>query len=223
MARYQVSLVQRPADWQPKCPDDLPPSPGHAVGSLATTDDFFSAVRQAIQHNESSEAKSAGQWAVVAEPGNLGRTWPGARLCTPLAYKVAAIWWPTGWEPQSPLDVPNCVWRAQGEPTDHLVTYQEAVATVQSLNHQGMNHAAVRWYVVMAIENEPISHTVSLDPSGTETTVKVRKVHLVRADGGGHGDCSHCPAHSFDCAKSDLDAAIYSIDDLSRRSMDVGG
>ncbi len=223
MARYQVSLIERPAGWQPASLDDVPPKPGRPVGTLASTDDVFSAVRQAIGYNESDAAGSAGRWAVVVEPGNLGRIWPGARLCTPLAYKVAAIWWPTGWEPKSPLDVPNCVWRAQGEPTDNLVTYQEALATVQSLNHQGMNQAAARWYVVMAIENEPISHTVSLDPSGTETTVKVRKIHLVRGDEGGYGDCSHCPAHSFDCAKADLEAGIHSISDLSRRPIDLGG
>ena len=222
MGKYQVSLIERPADWQPKGPDDAPPKLGKPVSILATMSDFFDAVRKAIEHNESAEQAGA-KWAVVVEPGSLGRIWPGARLCTPLAYKVAAIWWPTGWEPESPLDVPNCVWKAQGEPTDHLVSYQEAMATVQSLNHQGMSQAAPRWYVVMAIENEPISHTVSLDPSGTETTVKVRKVHLVRADKAGHGDCSHCPAHSFDCAKADLGAGIHSISDLSQRPIDLGG
>lgn len=222
MGKYQVSLIERPTDWQPKSPDDVPPSPGKPQGVLATADDLFTAVRKAIEHNQAVEGDESG-WAVVVEPGNLGRIWPGARLCTPLAYKVAAIWWPTGWEPKSPLDVPNCVWRAQGEPTDHLVTYQEAMATVQSLNHQGMIQAAARWYVVMAIENEPLSHTVSLDPSGTETTVKVRKIHLVRADRAGHGDCSHCPAHSFDCAKEDLNADIHSISEFSRRPIDMGG
>ncbi len=221
MAKYQVSLVERPVDWQPARPDDVPPNPGKPQSVLAHVDDLFAAVRQAIEHNEAASPDN--QWAVVIEPGNLGRTWPGARLCTPLAYKVAAICWPTGWEPKSPLDVPNCVWRAQGEPNDQLVTYQEAMATVQSLNHQGMNQAATRWYVVMAVENEPLSHTVSLDPSGTETTVKVRKIHLVRADKAGRGDCSHCPAHSFDCARADLDVGVNLPSDLSRRPIDLGG
>ena len=91
MGKYKVSLIERPADWQPKSPDDVPPSPGKPHGVLGDTDDLFAAVRQAIQHNETEEGET--QWAVVVEPGNLGRTWPGARLCTPLAYKVAAIWW----------------------------------------------------------------------------------------------------------------------------------
>jgi len=223
MAKYQVSLIERPDGWQPKSSDDVPANPSRPVDVLAEEDDLFAAVRRAIDYNDAAPQGADARWAVVVEPGNLGRNWPGARLCTPLAYKVAAIWWPTGWEPKSPLDVPNCVWRAQGEPNDQLVNYQDAVATVQSLNHQGMNQAAPRWFVVMAIENEPLSHTVSLDPSGTETTVKVRKVHLVRADKGGHGDCSQCPAHSFDCAKDDW-ATIGQVNlNTAGRPIDLGG
>lgn len=223
MAKYQVSLIELPSGWQPKSPDDVPPAPARPTSVLAQADDLFSAVRKAIEHNESTADEPDRRWAVVVEPGSLGRVWPGARLCTPLRYKVAAIWWPTGWEPKSPLDVPNCVWRAQGEPNDEAVPYPQAVATVQSLNHQGMNFAATRWFVVMAIENEPISHTVSLDPSGTETTVKVRKIHLVRPDSGGQGDCTRCPAHSFDCAKAEWNANVPRVTEVSHRPIDMGG
>jgi hypothetical protein len=58
-------------------------------------------------------------------------------------------------------------------------------------------------YAIMALENEPLSRSVSYDPSGTETTVQVRRLHLVRPEEGGAGDCSHCPARAFDCAKAD--------------------
>ena len=68
-----------------------------------------------MEHNESDDARHRGRWAVVVEPGSTGRVWPAARLCTPLTYKVTAIWWPDGWEPDSPLDVPNCVWQAEGQ------------------------------------------------------------------------------------------------------------
>jgi hypothetical protein len=123
---------------------------------------------------------------------------------TPLVYKVTAIWWPTGWEPQSPLDVPNCVWRAQGQIDDRRLTYPQAVATVVGLNQQSMAQDAVMWYVILAVENEPISQTVSYDPSGTETTVEIRRLHVIRPEeGAGKGDCSHCPAHSFQCAQAD--------------------
>lgn len=222
MAKYQVALIELPAGWQPQSLDDTPLAPARPTGVLAAADNLFTAVRKAIEHNEAI-GEADRRWAVVVEPGSLGRVWPGARLCTPLRYKVAAIWWPTGWEPKSPLDVPNCVWRAQGEPHDELVPYPQAVATVQSLNHQGMNLAASRWFVVLAIENEPISHTVSLDPSGTETTVMVRRVHLVHPDSGGQGDCSRCPAHSFDCAKADWGTTVPKVAEFYHRPIDLGG
>ena len=75
------------------------------------------------------------------------------------------------------------------------------MATVQGLNRQAMNQPAAMWYVMLAVENEPVSQTVSYDPGGTETTVEVRRLHVVRPDeGGGRGDCSYCPAHELPCA-----------------------
>ena len=92
--------------------------------------------------------------AVVVQPGSFGRTWRGARLCTPVAYRVLAIWWPTGWEPQSPLDVPHCAWKAHGEPAAEPLDYARAVAVVRGLNQQSMDHAGSLWYVLVAVENE---------------------------------------------------------------------
>ncbi|MFH1268686.1 MAG: hypothetical protein ABIK89_23415 [Planctomycetota bacterium] len=223
MARYQVSIIETPEGWEPASPDDVPPEPGSPREVLAEADDLFEAVRQAIAHNESPERKNQRSWAVVSEPGSLGRVWRGARLCTPLGYKVTAIWWPSGWEPDSPLDVPNCVWKAQGgsgqEPT---MTYQRALATVEGLNRQSMDQAGAMWYVVIAVENEPVSHTVSYDPSGTETTVEVRRLHVVRPEeGGGKGDCSHCPAHAFDCAKQEWTALEQTATDSRTRSLPI--
>ena len=204
MARYQVSIVEAAPGWQPASLDDVPPDPGHPKEVLAETDDLFAAVREAIDHNQRAQQEGPARWAVVVEPGSPGRTWPGLRLCTPLAYGVTAVWWPTGWEPQSPLDVPNCVLKAHGEPGEESFTYQKAVALVRSLNHQSIDHVSPLWYVVVAEENEPVSQTVSYDPSGNETTVEARRLHVVRPErGGGKGDCSHCPAHGFDCAKED--------------------
>ncbi|MDD4788980.1 MAG: hypothetical protein PHO07_17560 [Pirellulales bacterium] len=223
MTKYEVSLIEFPSGWQPASPDDVPPSPARPTGVLAQTDDLFRAVRKAIEHNEATSEETERRWAVVVEPGCCGRIWSGARLCTPLRYKVATIWWPTGWEPNSPLDVPNCVWRTQGEPNDELMPYSRALATVQALNHQGMNVASSQWFVVIAVENEPISHTVSLDPSGTETTVKVRRVHLVRPERGGGGDCGHCPAHSSECATALRSGDASKAVEVSPRPIDMGG
>jgi hypothetical protein len=101
------------------------------------------------------------------------------------------------------MDVPNCVWKAQGETGRDQLSYRRALATVRSLNRQAMAQANSMWYVLMAVEHEPVSHTISYDPAGAETTVEVRRLHVVRPEPAGHGDCSHCPAHSYECARED--------------------
>jgi hypothetical protein len=65
-----------------------------------------------------------------------------------------------------------------------------------------MDHPGATWHVVVAVENEAVARTVSYDPAGTETTVEVRRMHVIRPEKGGHGDCAHCPAHTFECSKS---------------------
>jgi hypothetical protein len=203
MARYQVSIIERPEDWVPASPDDVPPEPGAVLDALAETDGLFPAVRLAIDHNRSPDRQKDRRWAVVIEPGRPGPTWPSARICTPVAYKVASIWWPTGWEPDSPLDVPNCVWLEESGTGHGPMPYRRALATVRALNRQSMDHAATTWYVLVAVENEPVSERAAYDASGTETTVAVRRLHVVRPERGGKGDCSHCPAHSLDCVNED--------------------
>ena len=204
MGRYRVSIIERPEGWEPASPDDAPPKPGPPLDALAEVDELFAAVRQAIQHNQSPDRASDRRWAVVVEPECVGRKWPGGgRLCTPLAYKVAAIWWPTGWEPASPLHLPNCVFRAPSTGPQQPMSYQRALATARGLNRQSMDQAATLWYVVLAVENEPLSQTTSYDPAGVETTVEVRRLHVVRPEQGGKGDCSLCPAHGLDCAQQD--------------------
>lgn len=203
MANYQVSVLERPAGWEPSSPDDAPRVAARPLEVLHECESLFAAVREAIAYNKAEARTRDHRWAVVVEPGALGQMWRNARLCTPLAYKVAGVWWPDGWEPQSPLDVPNCAWRTQGEVTDQRLTYPQAQAMIQGLNQQSLDRLSPIWYVIVAVENEPISQTVSYDPAGTETTVQVRRLHVVRPDRGGHGDCSHCPAASFPCARED--------------------
>jgi hypothetical protein len=203
MAKYQVVIIGRPDNWQPEGADDVPLELKGPVGMLAESDDLFEAVSRAMEHNESDGAQCSGRWAVVVEPSSAGRIWPAARLCTPITYKVTSIWWPDGWEPQSPFDVPNCVWQAQGQSGGQLLSYPQAEATMLSLNRQSMDHPGTTWHVVLAVENEPVSRTISYNSVGTETTVEVRRMHVICPEGGGRGNCSHCPAHEFSCAKSD--------------------
>jgi hypothetical protein len=218
MASYQVVAIRRPEGWTPGQPDDVPPNPGRPLAVLAEADDLLAAVGRAVEHNQSAEAERAGQWAVVVEPGSLGRTWPAARLCTPIAYKVAALWWPEGWEPGAPLDVPHCVWRAQGGLEREPMSYRRALATVGALNRQCMDQPGTTWYVVVAVENEPVSQTVSLDAGGTETRVEVRRMHVVRPERGGHGSCAHCPAHDLPCAKTDWSGQVQTLTTTESRA-----
>jgi hypothetical protein len=212
MAKYQVAIINRPQNWTPECADDVPLELSGPVDVLAHTDDLFEAVSQAMEHNESTEAQYRGRWAVVIEPASSGRVWPSARVCTPIVYKVTAIWWPDGWEPDSPLDVPNCAWQAQGPAGGgQCFSYPQAEATVLSLNRQSMDHPGTTWHVVVAVENEAVSRLVSYDPAGTETTVEVRRMHVIRPERGGHGNCSHCPAHDFQCAKADWSSVMQTI------------
>jgi hypothetical protein len=211
MGQYQAAIISRPSNWEPACSDDVPLELDGPVAVLGQWDDLFEAVNRAIEHNESEEALRRGRWAVVVEPGSLGRVWPAARLCTPLSFKVTSIWWPDGWEPKTPLDVPNCVWQSQGQQAGEWLSYQQAEATVRGLNQQCLDNPSTIWYVIMAVENEAISQTISYDASGTETTVEVRRIHVIRPKEGGRGDCTHCPAHDFQCAKAEWTSQVQTV------------
>ena len=210
MAKYQVATVNRPSDWTPECADDVPVERSGPVEVLIESDDLFEAVSRAMEHNESDEAQRRGRWAVAVEPGSGGRRWPAARLCTPIVYKVTAIWWPDGWEPDSPWDVPNCVWQAQGQSGGQWLAYPQAEATVLSLNRQAMDHPGTTWHVVVAVENEAVSRMVSYDR-------RARDHGRGSADArdpsraGGHGNCTHCPAHDFQCAKADWSSQTQTV------------
>lgn len=218
MAKYQVATINRPQDWQPETLDDVPLEFKGPVGVLVESDDLFEAVSRAIEHNEGEDAKQKNRWAVVVEPSGNGRIWPAARICTPITYKVTAIWWPDGWEPHSPLDVPNCVWEAQQQRGGPSLSYPQAEATVLGLNRQCMDRPGATWHVITAVENEPVSRMLSYDASGTETTVEVRRMHVIRPEQGGHGDCAHCPAHEFECAKADWSHQPQTISAHSSRA-----
>jgi len=216
VARYQVALIQRPDQWQPTRPDDVPAWPGSPQAVLSETDDLFAAVRQAVEHNQGPAPQGGQPWAVVVDPGTCGRTWMSGRLCTPISYKVITIWWPEGWEPTTPLDVPNCLWHARKETEESSLSYAQALATVQALNRQCMDAASATWYVVAAVENEPLEQTVSYDSAGAEVKVEVRRLHVIRPEQGGKGDCSHCPAHSLPCAQEEWSSRAQAVTETHR-------
>lgn len=219
MANYEVCAVQRPDGWQEASLDDVPSPLGQPLKVIAEADELFAAVKRAIEHNQTAQDDASKPWAVVVERGSPGRRWPGARICTPLGYRVTAIWWPTGWEPQSSLDVPNCLWRAQGEIDPATLSYERALAVVRGLNQQSIDQAGPLWYVLVAVENEPISQTVSYDPAGLETTVHVRRLHVIRPEDSGRGDCSYCPARSFQCNSAEFTPIEQTTTAASTRSL----
>ncbi len=219
MPQYQVALILSPPGWQPAGLDDVPPQLGEPVDFLETVDDLFCALGQAAQYNEKADGEHSRRWAVVCDPDGPSRIWSHARLCTPLRYQVNVIWWPEGWEPTGPLDVPNCVWRARGDETGESVSYPKAEATVQALNRQCIDAPETTWHVVAAVENEPISRTVSYDPTGTESTVEVRRMHVIRPDRGSTGDCSHCPAHDLSCARAEWQSMMQTASTRLTRSL----
>ena len=138
MARYQVAIVDRPETWQPAASDDVPAQVAGPVEVLAETEDLFAAVDRAREHNEGPDGRR--RWAVVSRAAP-GRLWPWGGSCTPVRYRVMAIDWPDGWEPDSPLDVPNCVWQggADRRADARLRPRRDGHA---GLNRQCMDHPA---------------------------------------------------------------------------------
>jgi hypothetical protein len=218
MPKYQVAVIRRPERWEPDCADDVPVELEGFVEILLESDDLFTALARTVEHNESDEAARRRRWAVVVEPGSMGRVWPFARLCTPVVFKVTAIWWPDGWEPTTPLDVPNCVWKSQESTGGECFSYPQAEATVLGLNRQCMDHPGSTWHVITAVENEAISRTISHDSAGTETTVEVRRMHVVRPAQGGRGECAHCPAHELPCAKMESSDQLQAVTTTKTRA-----
>jgi hypothetical protein len=120
-------------------------------------------------------------------------------------YLVTTVWWPNGWEPNTPLDVPKCLWQAQDQVANDPLPRQKAVATVRGLNQQNIDHPGTIWYVLATVKDEPASAS-DVPATGVRTDsgaamIDTRRLEVVQLEGeSGRGDCSHCPAHHFPCA-----------------------
>ncbi len=111
-------------------------------------------------------------------------------------YVVASVWWPDGWEPTTPLDVPKCLSQAREHSGGERMTYQRAVATVRGLNRQNMDHPGATWHVVAKLRDAADGAA-----TGPSATIDAGRLEVVQpAEGGTSGDCSHCPAHHLPCA-----------------------
>jgi hypothetical protein len=116
-------------------------------------------------------------------------------------YRVTPLWWPDGWEPGDPLDVPKCVRPAHGQPASGPpMDYRQAVATIQGLNRQNLDHPGATWYVVS--EAEEAGSPPRVDIAGVLAGAAERPIRVVVPEGGSRGDCSHCPAgHGQPCTE----------------------
>ena len=82
MAKYQVAIINRPADWEPESADDVPLELNGRVGVLTESDNLFEAVDRAMEHNErrgSPEPRSLGRRRRTGERGSH-------LACRPLVY-----------------------------------------------------------------------------------------------------------------------------------------
>jgi len=210
--KYEIATIPHPETWQATRIDDVPPTvspePVQERETIGETESLEAALRLLTEWNEKPATARDNRWAVLVEPGIPGQRWDDARLCTPITYRVMSIWWPEGWAPQHPSDVPNCAWKARDPQTDpgsgRILTHAEATAAVRGLNQQVIDQAGEQWYVVTAAENEPVSQTILRTPSGTETITEVQRLYVLHPQQpDGRGDCSRCPAHDSECAVED--------------------
>ncbi|MDZ7617623.1 MAG: hypothetical protein U1E05_11495 [Patescibacteria group bacterium] len=115
------------------------------------------------------------------------------------ACQIATIWWPDGWEPTGPLDVPNCLLPAKAPAAGPTLDYRQAEAMVQALNRQCIDSPGTTWYVILAAAHP------AAEPSSKQTQASVTEFarRVVRPRRGTAGDCTCCPAHGLPCAKGE--------------------
>ncbi|MGA2033049.1 MAG: hypothetical protein ABSG68_12385 [Thermoguttaceae bacterium] len=115
-------------------------------------------------------------------------------------FQVITVWWPDGWEPNDPLDVPNCMWQAGEQTAEEPMSLEQALATVRGLNRQNMAHPGAVWHAVGVVEDGSALSDDCGDSAEQFEDASGRSIRLLRPRGSGKGDCSHCPAHAFPCA-----------------------
>lgn len=116
-------------------------------------------------------------------------------------YRVGTIGWPDGWEPEGPLDVPNCILAPKTAVCNPLLAYGQAETIVHSLNRQCIDAPGTVWYVVVAETDASVSQISDADPGGQRTSIAVDPSRVIRPQRGTAGDCSCCPAHNLPCAQ----------------------
>lgn len=178
---YRVSIIEFPAHWEPVTLDDSPDDL-RCVEDIGRHETIESALSQVVEFNREATEVGSPRWAVVFEAPSRGRA--NFRVCTPLTYRLVHIQWPEGWTPSSPLDVPDSAWHNQSDATVEY-GFDEAVDAVRSMNEAHMlEPACQRWTLLVAIECEPLYTSTYCDHLGTETSMSVRRLHVVKPTNG---------------------------------------
>ncbi len=174
---YRVSLVQFPEGWDPGSLDDSPDGL-RCTEDIGHHDFLEDALEQVLEFNEQAVEGDRTKWAVIFESPVRGRS--NFRVCTPLSYRIVHIHWPQGWTPESPLDVPNCEWHDQSDSNTEF-TFDEGLEALTSLNEAHlMEPSCERWSIMVVVECEPVHTSMYCDHLGTETSMTVRRLHVIR-------------------------------------------
>jgi hypothetical protein len=117
-------------------------------------------------------------------------------------YQILPVWWPDGWEPLGPLDVPKCLSPAEADlAAAPKMPLEQAVAVVRGLNRQNMDQPGTTWHVLAEVGGSAAQAAIDVvqvpGPAGTAEEVRI----VGPIGGGSRGDCSHCPAHHLPCAE----------------------
>lgn len=192
---YRVSLVQFPENWEPASLDDSPDGL-RCIDDLSSYDLLEDALEQVLDFNRESIEGDRSKWAVIFETPVRGRL--NFRVCTPLSYRIVHIHWPDGWTPESPFDVPDCQWHDQSDSNTEFA-FDEGIEALRSLNEAHlMEPNSGRWSIMVAVECEPVHTSLYCDHLGTETSMTVRRLHMIKPiDDAGHRLFDSMPAISY--------------------------
>lgn len=103
-------------------------------------------------------------------------------------YQVATIERPHDWDPRGPLDLPDQPPEIKASFADKALTFSQAVATVRSLNRQVIDRTGTTWYVIVALENEPVGRTAPCHSAESESAAEHQPYHVVRLEESGGQD-----------------------------------
>ena len=92
-----------------------------------------------------------------------------------------------------------------------VVPIRQAENTMRGLNQQCLDNPSTTWYVDNGRGKRAriADHFLRSFRHGNHDRDSANTV--LRPKEGGRGDCTHCPAHEFQCAKSDWTSQVQTV------------